>query len=198
MNFVKTEKDIAGIVTRMYESPDLIQYPYHNLAHTESVVGHVKEIAAYYLLNETDTFILTAAAWFHDIGHLYGPMKGHEERGVVIMQHYLQNNAPDHVAAISRCILATRSSTHPVTLQEQIIRDADTYHIGTPFFHQTDVLVEKEMEMRTGTKFPDWHRKSLLFLQQHIFYTEYCRNLLNNGKQQNIDWLVSLIDHPTP
>jgi len=194
MNLRKTEKEVAGIVTRMYESPDLIQYPYHNLAHTESVVGHVKEIAAWYLLNETDTFILSMSAWFHDIGHLYGEIKGHEERGVVIMQHCLHNIAGDLITAISQCILATRFPTHPTTLREQIICDADTYHAGTPLFRQTDVLVEKEMEMRTGTTFPDWHRKSLHFLQQHVFYTEYCRTRLNEGKQQNIDWLITQID----
>lgn len=194
MNFSLIEKDVERTVTRIYESPDLIQFPYHNLAHTESVVGHVKEIASYYLLNETDTFILVVSAWFHDIGHLYGEMKGHEQRGVTIMQHYLQNIDGELITAISGCILATRFPSHPANLREQIICDADTYHLGTPFFRQTDVLVKKEVEMRTGMTFPDWHQKTLGLLKQHLFFTEYCKTRLNTGKQENIEWLITQID----
>jgi HD superfamily phosphodiesterase len=43
----------------------------HNLEHTESVVAHAGEIAKAYQINEKDRFILIAAAWFYDIGHLY-------------------------------------------------------------------------------------------------------------------------------
>lgn len=197
MDLGTIERDIAGMVTRTFESPEAIQYPYHNLEHTESVVIHAKEIASWYLLNETDMFVLAVAAWFHDIGHLYGEIRGHEERGVRIMQQYLKGVSPDLMAAIGGCILATKFPSHPVTLLEQIICDADTYHVGTSLFRLTDVLVEREMELRTGRKIPDWHLKSLKFLQQHSFFTEYCRNLLNEGKRQNITWLASQIDlHP--
>ncbi|HMH22487.1 MAG TPA: HD domain-containing protein [Puia sp.] len=190
---IATEKDIENIVTQVYESPHLIQYPYHNLAHTQSVVAHCKEIAAWYLLNESDVFILTSAAWFHDIGHLYGEMKGHEERGVLIMEYYLQSSPPDLLTAIGKCIMATKFPSQPQSIYEQIICDADTWHFGTSLFRRTDVLVEQEMEMRTGKKDPHWHEASLRLLNQHVFFTDYCQHLLDAGKKENIAWLGSLI-----
>ena len=194
MNLAAKEKDIAAMVTRIFESPKVVHYPYHNLEHTKSVVRHSKEIAVYYELNKPDHFILAVSAWFHDIGHLYGEMKDHEERGVGIMRQYTQDISPEIVDVMSRCILATKFPSRPATLLEEIICDADTYHLGTLFFRQTDVLVEKEMEMRTGKPFQDWHRKSMQFLQQHSFFTGYCRNLLDKGKQENIAWLTAQIN----
>jgi predicted metal-dependent HD superfamily phosphohydrolase len=189
MNLEAKEKDIAALVTKIYESPQAAHYPYHNLAHTESVVRHSKEMATHYLLNTTDRFILAVSSWFHDIGHLYGEWKDHEERGVRIMKQYTQDLPPDMTGTIGRCILITKLPSHPLTLLEEIICDADTYHLGTPFFRQTDVLVEKEMEIRTGKPFPDWHAKSLKFLQQHRYFTKYCRDRLDKGKEENITWL---------
>ncbi|HZE85832.1 MAG TPA: HD domain-containing protein [Puia sp.] len=188
-----TEKEIENRVTAIYQSPHLIQYPYHNLTHTRRVAGYTKEIASHYSLNGSDIFILTAAAWFHDIGHLYGEMQDHEERGVHIMEYYLQSAPQDLITAIGRCIMATKFPSHPHDLHEQIICDADTYHFGTAIFRQTDALVREEMEMRTGNKNPHWHQGSLDLLKQHVFYTRYCQDLLAEGKEQNIAWLGSLI-----
>jgi predicted metal-dependent HD superfamily phosphohydrolase len=193
MNISITEKDIENMVTRAFESPHLAHYPYHNLAHTQAVANHSREIGAYYLLNETEMFILTTAAWFHDIGHLFGEMQGHEERGVLIMEYSLQSISPELIAAIGQCILATKYASHPQNLLEQIICDADTYHFGTTLFRQTDQLVEKEMELRTGESNPHWHANSLDLLNKHVFYTEYCQKLLTEGKKQNIAWLEGLI-----
>jgi HD superfamily phosphodiesterase len=194
MDLTAKEKDIAALVTRIYNSPKVMHYPYHNLAHTESVVRHSKEMANYYELNKPDHFMLAVSAWFHDIGHLYGEMKDHEERSVGIMRQYMAGVPPEMADVISRCILATKLPSRPATLLEEILCDADTYHLGTHFFRQTDILVEKEVEMRTGKPFRDWHRKSLAFLQQHSFFTTYCRNLLDKGKQENIAWLTAQIN----
>jgi predicted metal-dependent HD superfamily phosphohydrolase len=193
MDFNSTESKMARVVTGTYNSPEVAHYPYHNLAHTEGVVAHVKEMAVHYGLSPADGFILSIAAWFHDIGHLYGGMQGHEERSVMIMQDHLSTISSDLSDAISRCILATKLPSHPADLLEQIICDADTYHLGTPLFRTTDTLVEKEMTLRTGKVFTDWHKKSLLLLEQHVFFTDYCRDLLEQGKKENIAWLVSLI-----
>ena len=191
MDFNSVEAKMAGIVTGIYNAPEVAHYPYHNLAHTEGVVTHVKEMAKHYGLSAADSFILSVAAWFHDIGHLYGDMKGHEERGVVIMQDYLSTISSDLTEAMSRCILATKLPSHPADLLEKIICDADTYHLGTLLFRTTDPLVEKEMMLRTGKVFADWHKKSLLLLEQHVFFTDYCRELLAQGKKENIAWLRS-------
>jgi predicted metal-dependent HD superfamily phosphohydrolase len=194
MDVSRIESDIEHIVTGIYTSPEMPHYPYHNLAHTIAVVTHVDEMVAAYHLEQTDSFILNIAAWFHDIGHLYGDMTGHEERGITIMMDYLQTVPRDLTVAIAQCILATKVPGHPNNLLEKIICDADTYHFGTPLFRETDDKVRRELLSRTGMKLPDWPKKSLLLLQQHVFFTDYCRNLLKKGKIENIAWLVGQIE----
>jgi predicted metal-dependent HD superfamily phosphohydrolase len=183
------EEWITMSVTGAYQSADVPHYPYHNLAHTQSVVAHCKEIAGYYSLPAKEVFILTAAAWFHDIGHLYGVIEGHEARGVVLMQQYLSHLPPELTTAIANCIMATKLPSHPQALSEQIICDSDTYHLGTMVFRQTDPLVHQEVELRKGVVIADWGRKTLLVLQRHAFFTDYCKNLLAKGKAENISWV---------
>jgi predicted metal-dependent HD superfamily phosphohydrolase len=183
------EEWIAGSVTRAYESTDVPHYPYHNLVHTMGVVVHSREMAVYYALDATDTFTLIAAAWFHDIGHLYGMIEEHEQRGVMVMQQYLNHLPLELTTSIAGCIMATKLPSQPHTLSEQIICDADTYHLGTLLFRQTDPLVHQEMELRKGAPIPDWRLKTLALLRRHCFFTDYCRNLLAKGKEENIAWL---------
>jgi predicted metal-dependent HD superfamily phosphohydrolase len=193
MDLKSIESETQRIVKDIYTSPKVPHYPYHNLGHTMSVVAHVKEMAAHYHLPETDSSILGIAAWFHDIGQLSGDMAGHEERSIAIMMDHVRDVPRDWIVAISQCILATKVPSHPNTLLEKIICDADTYHFGTPLFRETDAKVRQEMTLRTGKAFPDWHKKSLLLLQQHVFFTDYCRNLLKKGKTENMAWLVGQI-----
>jgi predicted metal-dependent HD superfamily phosphohydrolase len=194
----------AEFVINSFGSPNAPVYPYHNLNHTRDVVFRSEEMADHYRLNGTDRFIVTTAAWFHDIGHLYGEMKGHEERGARVMEQWMISCAddlssanpgpasanPGFVPPIRACILATTFPSHPANLLEQIICDADTYHLGTDLFRQTDPRVRKEMTLRFGSMTNrDWKQKTLAFLRQHVFFTDYCQALLNKKKQENIAWL---------
>jgi predicted metal-dependent HD superfamily phosphohydrolase len=183
------EDRIAGSVTQAFEARDVPHYPYHNLLHTQDVVARVREIGAYYSLEAREFFILSSAAWFHDIGHLYGGIEGHEERGVVIMQQYLSNIPKELREAIAVCIMATRLPSHPITLVEKIICDADTYHLGTPVFRQTDPLVRQEMELRKEEIIENWECQTLEMLRRHVFFTDYCQILLAKGKEENILWM---------
>ena len=204
IDFNAVEREVAAFVTNMYESPDKPHYPYHNLTHTQRVVTYAKEIAAHYELNTINTFTVSVAAWFHDVGHQNGPMPGHEARGVAIMEAHLHSlptttppperlTPPEIITAIARCILATKFPSHPADLLEQLICDADTYHLGTDLFRQTDPLVKKEVQLRTGMvpAEAEWTRKTLSLLKQHTFFTDYCQKKLNEKKQQNIAWLES-------
>ena len=183
------QQKAAEYVINEYESPNAPVYPYHNLQHTRNVVSHTEEMADHYRLNATDRFIVTTAAWFHDIGHLYGPMPGHEERGARIMAQWLERPAPELAPPIRDCILATKMPSHPANLLQQIICDADTYHLGTDYFYQTDPLVRKEMMQRFGDiPAAHWKQKTLALLRQHTFFTDYCQALLNKKKQENIAW----------
>ncbi|MEO6582821.1 MAG: HD domain-containing protein [Ferruginibacter sp.] len=151
-------------------------------------------MAAHYSLNETELFILTMAAWFHDTGQLFSEDKGHEKKSVSIMKYYLKTKGVEKeiIKTIEDCILSTKLSKQPKTLLQKIICDADTYNLGNEEFITTDKLLKKEVELR-NIPIKNWEKSTLDLLQKHKFYTEYCRTLLEEGKRKNIEWIRSIL-----
>ena len=194
MNYTMAAQKVATFVSQVYMSDNSPKYPYHNLDHTKAVVEHARQIGSYYNLSEEDLFILTTAAWFHDIGQLLGDAADHEQKSVLVLKNYLTHTELnlELIGVVANCILATQIGHKPILLPEKIICDADTWHFGTLYFRETEFLVQKEMEKRASTKFFNWHEKSLSMLEQHTFYTDYCKSILQQGKLENIEWLKSL------
>lgn len=188
-------RDIENYVSTIFANADTGKLFYHNYAHTQNVAEHAKEIAEYYALNEEQQFILLAAAWFHDTGHLYHEWEHHEEKSADVADFFLYDKAlPEHILKeIRRCIMATKMPVHPVDLLEQIICDADTYHLGTSAFFIRNEMVWDEIEARLGKKIVNRVAKSVAFLQAHQFYTSYCQDLLQEGKAQNLARLLSVL-----
>lgn len=189
------EKNVNELVSGLFMSLMAEPFPYHNLDHTKRVVEQAINISGFYKTSEENSSALRVAAWFHDVGHLYGDMEGHEERSIRIMNNYLGSMevTAGFIQKVADCIMATKKEAVPLTMEEKIICDADTWHFGTTYFRKTEFLVMEELEIRTGKRFPDFHTGSLVFLEKHRFYTDYCRQLLDAGKKENIKWLQALI-----
>jgi predicted metal-dependent HD superfamily phosphohydrolase len=195
MSYQDISRDIEDYINNIFESHLNKNLIYHNVTHTREVVMHAVEISVYYKLSEESLFALNAAAWFHDTGYIFTGPENHEEESVNIMKTFLNKyNLPSAVInKIEQLIMATKEPTSPVSLGEMIICDADTYHFGTIEFKQTDELVKKEIELRTGLILLDWVKHTIAMLQTHKFYTSYCADRLEKGKMQNIAWLQSLL-----
>jgi len=186
-------KRVAIYVTHLFEdhpNPNLV---YHNLGHTKKVVERAQEIAAHYQLSEADTLTIYVAAWFHDVGHLFTDIEKHEEKGVEIMREYLRKDESANeilIANIAGCILATKVPHNPKSPLEEILCDADTYHFGTKEFKITNKQVKKEFALRGyGILLNDWNRNAMEMLEKHVFFTSYCKILLEQRKRKNIEWL---------
>jgi putative nucleotidyltransferase with HDIG domain len=186
-------KRVANHVTHQFEEHSHPNLVYHNLSHTKKVVERAQEIAAHYQLSETDTLTIYIAAWFHDIGHLFTDIERHEEKGVEIMRAYLlkdEINDPKLVDNIAGCILATRLPHHPKTPLEEILCDADTFHFGTKDFKETNKQIKKEFALRGyNSLLSDWTNNTIDILEKHVFFTSYCKILLNEKKRNNVEWL---------
>lgn len=194
MEMSKKLIEIEKIVEELFLVNDKPYLLYHNINHTRNVVKRAQEIAGVYSVNEEELFVLQAAAWFHDTGHLFSNMAQHEEMSEQIMRIYLGDKLEEQTLNnIANCIMVTNMTVKPVSLIEMIICDADTYHFGTTEFHQTDPVVWQEMEKRLGKTIERKAEKSLHLLQIHTFYTHYCETLLHKGKQENIEWLKQKI-----
>lgn len=176
-------------VMELYDSVPHDNLLYHSIEHTKKVVDRANEIAAHYELSETDIIVLNIAAWFHDTGHLYTNPISHEEKSIELMKQWLSDKGDyaDLADEIEMLILATKLSTQPAGLVQEIIKDADTFHFGLPEFKKQDKLMKNEMELRNlGTMVRDWQRNTISLLETHQYYTSYCKELLDAGKQKNM------------
>lgn len=164
---------------------------YHNLYHTERVVKAARQIGQHYQLGDVDQLIVTVAAWFHDLGYLQGGAAGHEERGAEMAAAFLQGKGVDAavVASVRSCILATRLPQRAESLLEQIVCDADLFHLGTDEFGERNKLMRKEAEEVKGEKIgkEEWRKSTIKFLGEHQYFTEYCRNLLGGKQRENLE-----------
>lgn len=184
-------------VTELYNSSPQNNLVYHSIDHTRAVVDHANEIASHYELTEKEIIILNIAAWFHDTGHIYTGPAGHEEKSVEIMKTWLEGKDIYEALAddISRTIMATKMETKPSGILQEIIKDADTYHFGTKGFKKKDKLMKKEMKLRNlNTILLEWDKNTLAILENHIFYTDYCKTRLEERKQKNIEKVKKEID----
>jgi predicted metal-dependent HD superfamily phosphohydrolase len=169
---------------------------YHNAEHTEGVVAAVSQIASNYELSSKDHFVVMAAAWFHDLGYLVDTTN-HEEKGIELATEYFKENkvSDKQLELINGCITATKMPQSPHTLLEEIICDADLFHLGTSDFAENDKKIHEEYNLLHNTdvdKFA-WREKTLKFLEAHTYFTDYCKNLLNDTQEENIGQLKKKI-----
>ena len=183
--YKKVEKYVNDLFLKL-EDPTLA---FHSLRHTQQVVNRTKEIAAHYTVSEKEMFILYSAAWFHDTGHLITEPKKHEDMSVEMMKKYMAEHSiePEVIENIAQCILATKAPRNPTTLLQQIICDADTYHLGTEEFKNTNKKAMEEQKLKTGQlDKTDFNKGTLEMLEHHQFYTTYCKELLEGQKEKNM------------
>ncbi|MBO9152323.1 Pycsar system effector family protein [Chitinophaga sp. GCM10012297] len=186
-------------VTRQYEQHADPVLVYHNLAHTLQVVQAAEQISAYYRLTEADQLVVLLAAWFHDMGYLLGDRTQHEPAGAEAAKAFIsQQQLPESMGqAVADCILATRIPQHPRNLLEQIVCDADLFHLGSKDFSKRNKLLRTEVELATEQKISgaDWAKSSIQFLETHTYHTAYCRTLLKQQKEENLEKLRSKLEH---
>ena len=191
--YKKTEQYVTELFSEN-KKPELI---FHNLEHTRSVVDRTKEIAGHYYLSEQDMLALYIAAWFHDTGYLFTDAQHHEDKSVELMREFMTTHSPNEklIERISACILATRPPHAHDQLPEQIICDADTYHLGTKEFNVTNKQVWEEFNLKgTVADEKEWTVKTLELLNTHEYYTKYCQDLLEEKKQKNMKKLKKKLE----
>ena len=190
MNYQELLKKTEDYVNLFYsEHPDATLL-YHNQKHTAEVLNNTKRIADHFQLDDRLFFIVSAAACFHDTGHLIKSNETHELKSAALAQTFLSSigvNEED-IAEIKKCILATSMPQKPETLTEKIICDADLYNLGTNTFREKNKLMRKEMEAINNNKIDGitWRASSISLLENHHYHTQYCQLLLDKTKAENL------------
>ena len=179
-------EQVASYVKLLFGEQGGHNLPYHNIAHTQFVVDSAIQIANHYQLSDEDFFAVVTAAWFHDTGYLK-KRENHEAESVKIADEYLEKEKveKENIEKINQCIMATVMPQNPQTLLQQIICDADLFHLGSDSFTDKNKLLKKEIEEVANKEISkeDWRLESVEFLQKHHYFTDYCNVLLNDKNE---------------
>jgi predicted metal-dependent HD superfamily phosphohydrolase len=154
-----------------------------------------EEMANYYQLQPDDREALLFAAWFHDTGFSADESKGHEEVSIQLATTFLQEKKADagFIQKVSSCIEATKMPQSPKNLIEQIICDADLFHLGTDEFKPRNEELREELlefsEQNISKK--KWRKMNIAFMENHKYFTDYGKRKLQPVKEQHIEELKS-------
>ncbi|WP_421919687.1 HD domain-containing protein [Marinifilum sp.] len=162
---------------------------YHNLKHTKEVVEACKILARKSQLSPSNTELVIIAAWFHDAGHAVTYF-GHEKAGTEIAVDFLSriHYPKSKINKVVNCILATHYPPRPQNELEKVLCDADMYHLSLDDYESRSFSLRKELETVTSTEIPKqhWCNKNIEFLNDHCYFTNYGKKVLQFLKEKNI------------
>lgn len=175
-------------------STEDVAYCFHDETHVLDVVAAVREMADYYMLSPKDRFIVICSAYFHDVGYVTGGADQHEERSADFADEFLKEvNAEEDIRQqVIACILATKMPQHPEGLLQQIVCDADLFHLGGVNFAERNKLMRKEAEMVKGEEIDKnlWRAHTIRLMENHHYHTKYAQERRENIKKENLNALL--------
>ena len=193
MDYKELQHHIEAYVIAYFNEHSNDKLVYHDLAHTRGVVKAVIQIANHYQLNDRDFFIVVAGAWFHDTGYMIKPSE-HEAKGAELAEVFLRSHQIDEktIGEVVKAIRSTQLPQSPSNLNEQILCDADLFHLGSEDFAQRSKKLLEEIALLHHKELSkkEWREKDLAFLKNHRYHTDYARLLLDDIKHSNIDKLI--------
>ena len=147
-----------------------------------------KQIAEFEHLQTEDVNELETAAWFHDTGFIEC-IKDHEEVSCNIAHEYLKKHGwdDDRINRVAHLIKATKVDYNAISLEEKILKDADTSHLGGPDYLKYLDVLRKELRLAHHKVFSDdeWKELNLRFFEGHKFLTNYGKLELDPVKSEN-------------
>lgn len=167
-------------------------YVYHNYKHTEDVVEAIKKIGNKTGLSDEEMEIVTLAGWFHDAGFTE-KSDNHEDVSIEIARNFLKekNYKEENIEKVVSCINSTRYPQTPTNILDEVLCDADLYHLGTKDNESKSDLLRVEWEKAGNKKYTqlEWLKLNIDFLTTHKYFTKYARKALEERKTEA---LVSL------
>ena len=171
-------------------------YTYHNLDHTIQVVDKIKILAKEENISPEDTENLLLAGWFHDLGYV-DDANNHEEESRKIASDFLkQHRFPEErIAKIGELILATDKFYKPKNHLEEIIKDADMYHLASDDYFRICENLRQEIKEVHHQKFSklQWAELNITFFAKHQFYTKFAKENWQPEKEKNVEKILSSI-----
>jgi len=203
MDYSESLKNISAYIDDFYNKNNDTRLFYHNHAYTRELAGIVTRIAGNYKLDDRNLFITSAAAWFYNTGYLPAGGNDYKTKSAACAEQYLSGIGVDDATTsdVKKCILSAQLPQRPQNIQEEILCDAVMYYLGTIEFPEKNKLLRRETEALAGIKISgnEWRKKSIALMESHQYFTDYCRLLLSDTKNENINRLKrKQEEHETP
>lgn len=190
---VETTEKFVRTLLKGKLSPDL---HYHNLPHTLSVKAACEQLAARAGLLEPEKEILVLAALLHDTGFT-NVYEEHEKESQQIAAVFLgqQGYAQEKIEKVNACIQATYPPHEPQSALEELIRDADMYHLASEDYMQFNESLRHEWEVFQGQVYSDseWVELNYNFFKDHTYHTDAARELFGPQKKANLKALKKMV-----
>lgn len=171
-------------------------YTYHNLDHTIQVVDKIKILAKEENISPEDTENLLLAGWFHDLGYV-DDADNHEEESRKIASDFLKQHqfSEERIAKIGELILATDKFYKPKNHLEEVIKDADMYHLASDDYFRICENLRQEIKEVHHQKFSklQWAELNITFFAKHQFYTKFAKENWQPEKEKNVEKILSSI-----
>lgn len=185
MDILKISEDY---VKNLFKDRLSSAYTYHNLDHTIQVVDKIKILAKEENASPEDTEDLLLAGWFHDLGYI-DDSENHEEESRKMAEKFLKQHQfdDDRIAKIGKLILATEKFYRPTNHLENIIKDADLYHLASDDYFNVCENLRQEIKEVHHQKFSklQWAELNTAFFAKHQFYTKFAQENWQPIKEKN-------------
>lgn len=163
---------------------------YHDTQHTRDVVSASYQIAKAVNLSEDQTETILLGAWLHDTGYFQGKSDNHEEESIRIAKEFLieLGMTPARIEEVIGIIAATKMPQEPKNLLEEVICDADLYHLASAEYFEKSEQLKREMKVTKGID-PDeveWYEMNIDFFLAHKYFTAYGKEVLEPKKALNL------------
>lgn len=189
-------KSTTDYCSNILHSDKCKNLPFHNFAHTQEVIENVFLISDAIGIQLEEAGFIAMAACFHDTG-FSETYEGHEEVSKRLAAQYMEkvNCTKREIEMVLSCIDATKMPQNPHDIYAEVLCDADLFHLGTSNFFYRNMLLRKEWELFRDIVMTDdaWLLHNISFLEEHRFKTPYGRDVLEKGKQENLNKLKQLI-----
>lgn len=193
MDILKISEDY---VKNLFKDRLSSAYTYHNLEHTIQVVDKIKILAKEENISPEDTENLILAGWFHDLGYV-DDADNHEEESRKIASDFLKQHqfSEERIAKIGELILATDKFYKPKNHLEEIIKDADMYHLASDDYFRICENLRQEIKEVHHQKFSklQWAELNITFFAKHQFYTKFAKENWQPEKEKNVEKILSSI-----
>lgn len=174
---MQSKQKLETFVTGFLQTNLPAFYYYHNYEHSLYVMEKAVEIGQQENCTAGEMELLKAAALWHDTGYIK-TYANHEAEGCVLAWKYLPGFGfgVREINTICGMIMATKIPQLPKNKMEEIIADADLEYLGTADAGAKADLFFKELQHLNPllTK-AEWDKTQISFLQNHHYFTRYCK-----------------------